>query len=181
MPKRKRGVTGDAARRQQAIRNREKSVPETDEERNRRLSTMAQRGQTEEQNNSRLNDALFKIALARYLEVTIFALFNSQFFRCLKEKEKLQGILRVDSGQLGNVKGELLKLTKKETADCQLWHNVFRTEETEEQNNSRLTVMAQRVQERKAEETEEQRNTRLSDMAQRSQERRAEENRRTKK
>ncbi|GBM63760.1 hypothetical protein AVEN_43372-1 [Araneus ventricosus] len=58
------------------------------------------------------------------------------------EKEELLGILPVDSGQLGNVKGELLKLTKKETSDCQLWHNVARTEEKEEQNNSRLTVMA---------------------------------------
>ncbi|GBL97897.1 hypothetical protein AVEN_127007-1 [Araneus ventricosus] len=101
------------------------------------------------------NDTLFEIALARYLEVTIFALFNSLFFRCLKEKEELQGILPVDSGQLGNVKGELLKLTKKEIADCQLWHNVARTEETEEQNNNRLTVMAQRGQKRRAEETEE--------------------------
>nr|GBL87794.1 hypothetical protein AVEN_193845-1 [Araneus ventricosus]GBL87838.1 hypothetical protein AVEN_10360-1 [Araneus ventricosus]GBL87974.1 hypothetical protein AVEN_172152-1 [Araneus ventricosus] len=45
MPKRKRGVTRDAARRQQAIRKRERRVAETDEERNRRLSTMAQRGQ----------------------------------------------------------------------------------------------------------------------------------------
>ncbi|GBM42687.1 hypothetical protein AVEN_219140-1 [Araneus ventricosus] len=103
-----------------------------------------------------------------------------------------------------NVKGELLKLTKKETADCQLWNNVARTEETEKQNNSRLTVMAQcgqkrrgeeteeqrnsqlsdmaqRGQERKDEETEEERNSQLSDMVQRSQERRAEENKRTKK
>ncbi|GBO00529.1 hypothetical protein AVEN_251664-1 [Araneus ventricosus] len=77
---------------------------------------------------------------------------SSHFFRCLKEKEKLQGMLRIDSGQLGNVKGELLKLTKEETADCQLWHNVSRTEE---QNNSRLTVIVQRGQKRRAEETEE--------------------------
>ncbi|GBO27549.1 hypothetical protein AVEN_175181-1 [Araneus ventricosus] len=90
-------------------------------------------------------------------------------------------MLPVDSRQLGNVKGELLKLMKKETADCQLWHYVARTEETEEQNNSRLTVMAQHGQKRRAEETEEQRNRRLSDRAQRGQERRAEENRRTKK
>ncbi|GBM74261.1 hypothetical protein AVEN_210020-1 [Araneus ventricosus] len=90
-------------------------------------------------------------------------------------------MLPVDSRQLGNVKGELLKLMKKETADCQLWHNVARTEETEEHNNCRLTVMAQRGKKRRAEETEEQRNSRFSDMAQRSQERRAKENRRTKK
>ncbi|GBM04200.1 hypothetical protein AVEN_41020-1 [Araneus ventricosus] len=62
MPKRIREITGDAARRQQAIRKRERRVAETDEERNRRLSTMAQRGQkrraeeTEEQRNSRLSD-----------------------------------------------------------------------------------------------------------------------------
>ncbi|GBM92915.1 hypothetical protein AVEN_149800-1 [Araneus ventricosus] len=89
-------------------------------------------------------------------------------------------MLPVDSRQLENVKGELLKLMKKETADFQLFHKVARTEETEEQNNRLLTVMAQRGQKRRAEGTEEQRNSRLSDMAQRSQERRAEENRRTK-
>ncbi|GBN07532.1 hypothetical protein AVEN_252903-1 [Araneus ventricosus] len=61
MPKRKRGVTGYAARRQKGIRKREMRVSETDEERNRRLSTMAQRSEdrraeeTEEQNNSRLS------------------------------------------------------------------------------------------------------------------------------
>ncbi|GBO00387.1 hypothetical protein AVEN_269468-1 [Araneus ventricosus] len=112
-------------------------------------------------------------------------------------------MLPVDSRQLRNVKEELLQLTKKETADFELWQKVGRTEETEEQNNSLFTVMAQRGQkrraeeteeqrnrglsrmaqrgqERKAEETEEQRNSRLSDMAQRGQERRVEENRRTK-
>ncbi|GBM60864.1 hypothetical protein AVEN_223081-1, partial [Araneus ventricosus] len=61
MPKRKRGVTRNAARRQQAIRKRERRVAETDEERTCRLSTMAQHGQkrkaedTEEQRNSRLS------------------------------------------------------------------------------------------------------------------------------
>ncbi|GBN23562.1 hypothetical protein AVEN_103575-1 [Araneus ventricosus] len=99
MPKRKRGVAGDAACRQQAIIKRERRVAATDEERNR---------------------------------------------------------------------------------DFQLWHKVARTEETEEQNISLLTVVAQHGQKRRADETEEQRNSRLSDMAQRSQERRAEENRRTK-
>ncbi|GBN30494.1 hypothetical protein AVEN_219537-1 [Araneus ventricosus] len=60
MPKRKRGITGDAASRREAIRKRERRVVETEEERNRRLSTMAQRGQerraeeTEEQRNRRL-------------------------------------------------------------------------------------------------------------------------------
>ncbi|GBN16078.1 hypothetical protein AVEN_149052-1, partial [Araneus ventricosus] len=61
----------------------------------------------------------------------------------------------VDGRQLENVKGELLKLKKKEAADC--------------------PTMAQRSQDRRAAETEEQRNSRLSDMAQRGQERRAEE------
>ncbi|GBN45351.1 hypothetical protein AVEN_165963-1 [Araneus ventricosus] len=61
MPKRKRGITGDAASRREAIRKRERSIIETEEERSRRLSTMAQRGQqrrakeTEEQRNSRLS------------------------------------------------------------------------------------------------------------------------------
>ncbi|GBL93991.1 hypothetical protein AVEN_76709-1 [Araneus ventricosus] len=84
-------------------------------------------------------------------------------------------MLPLDSRQLENVKGELLKLRKKETANCELWHNVARTEEIEEQNNSRLSVMAQRGEKRRAEETEEKRNSRLPDMVQRGHERRAEE------
>ncbi|GBN05811.1 hypothetical protein AVEN_171946-1 [Araneus ventricosus] len=61
MPKRKRGITGDAASRREAIRKRERRVVETEEERSRRLSTIAQHGQdrraeeTEEQRNSRLS------------------------------------------------------------------------------------------------------------------------------
>ncbi|GBN38743.1 hypothetical protein AVEN_142811-1 [Araneus ventricosus] len=60
MPKRKRGITGDVASRREAIRKRERRVVEIEEERSRRLSTMAQRGQerraeeTEEQRNRRL-------------------------------------------------------------------------------------------------------------------------------
>ncbi|GBM50359.1 hypothetical protein AVEN_128985-1 [Araneus ventricosus] len=60
MPKRKRGITGDVASRREAIGKRERRVVETEEERSRRLSTMAQRGQerraeeTEEQRNRRL-------------------------------------------------------------------------------------------------------------------------------
>ncbi|GBN94936.1 hypothetical protein AVEN_233207-1 [Araneus ventricosus] len=60
MSKRKRGITGDAASKREAIRKRERRVVETEEERSRRLSTMAQRSQqrrveeTEEQRNSRL-------------------------------------------------------------------------------------------------------------------------------
>ncbi|GBM46764.1 hypothetical protein AVEN_6047-1 [Araneus ventricosus] len=62
MPKRKRGISRDVASRREAIRKRERRVVETEEERIRRLSTMAQRGQdrrageTEEQRNSRLSD-----------------------------------------------------------------------------------------------------------------------------
>ncbi|GBM20699.1 hypothetical protein AVEN_105940-1 [Araneus ventricosus] len=60
--RRKRGITGDAASRREAIIKRERRVVETDEERSRRLSTMAQRGldkraeETEEPCNSRLSD-----------------------------------------------------------------------------------------------------------------------------
>ncbi|GBM31988.1 hypothetical protein AVEN_222319-1 [Araneus ventricosus] len=62
MPKRKRGITGDAASRREAIIKRERRAVETEEERSRRLSTMAQRGldrraeETEEPSNSRLSD-----------------------------------------------------------------------------------------------------------------------------
>ncbi|GBL75516.1 hypothetical protein AVEN_101081-1 [Araneus ventricosus] len=60
MSKRKRGITGDAASKREAIRKCERRVVETEEERSRRLSNMAQRSQqrrveeTEEQRNSRL-------------------------------------------------------------------------------------------------------------------------------
>ncbi|GBM87691.1 hypothetical protein AVEN_223653-1 [Araneus ventricosus] len=62
MPKRKRGIAGDAASGREAIRKSERRVVETEEERSRRLSTMAQSGQdrrvveTEEQRNSRMSD-----------------------------------------------------------------------------------------------------------------------------
>ncbi|GBO29300.1 hypothetical protein AVEN_117985-1 [Araneus ventricosus] len=79
-------------------------------------------------------------------------------------------MLPADSRQLENVKRELLKLTKKETmAQCD---RDRRAEETEEQNNSRLSDMAQHDHERRAEETEEQRNSRLSAMVQHARERR---------
>ncbi|GBM45492.1 hypothetical protein AVEN_210224-1 [Araneus ventricosus] len=61
-------------------------------------------------------------------------------------------MLPVDEWQLENMKKELLKLTKKETADCQLWHNVDRTEEPKKQKkkkNSRLSDMAQHARERR--------------------------------
>ncbi|GBM94234.1 hypothetical protein AVEN_92988-1, partial [Araneus ventricosus] len=47
-------------------------------------------------------------------------------------------MLPVDGRQLENVKGELLKLKKKETADCQLWHNMARTEERKKQKNKEI-------------------------------------------
>ncbi|GBM90593.1 hypothetical protein AVEN_202480-1 [Araneus ventricosus] len=81
-------------------------------------------------------------------------------------------MLPVDSRQLENVKGELLKLTKKETM---AQRSLDRRAEETEQNNSRLSVMAQRGQDRKDEETEEKINSQLSDMAQRGDDRRAEE------
>ncbi|GBL87344.1 hypothetical protein AVEN_270588-1 [Araneus ventricosus] len=61
-------------------------------------------------------------------------------------------MLPVDGRQLENVKGELLKLKKKEAADC--------------------PTMAQRGQDRRAEGTDEQRNSRLSAMVQHARERR---------
>ncbi|GBO33937.1 hypothetical protein AVEN_220081-1 [Araneus ventricosus] len=81
-------------------------------------------------------------------------------------------MLSVDSRQLENVKGEFLKLTKKETM---AQRSLDRRAEETEQNNSRLSVMAQRDQDRKAEEIEENINSRLSDIAQPGDDRRAEE------
>ncbi|GBN41876.1 hypothetical protein AVEN_224612-1 [Araneus ventricosus] len=78
-------------------------------------------------------------------------------------------MLPVDSRQLENVKGELLKITKKETM---AQRSLDRRAEETEQNNSRLSVMAQRGQDRKAEETEEKINNRLSAMVQHARERR---------
>ncbi|GBM78756.1 hypothetical protein AVEN_222510-1 [Araneus ventricosus] len=48
-------------------------------------------------------------------------------------------MLPVDRRQLENVKGEFLKLKKKEAADYQqLWHNVARTEEWKKQKNKEI-------------------------------------------
>ncbi|GBM83348.1 hypothetical protein AVEN_93623-1 [Araneus ventricosus] len=47
-------------------------------------------------------------------------------------------MLPLDGRQLENVKGELLKLKKKEAADCQLWHNVARTDERKKQKNKEI-------------------------------------------
>ncbi|GBL99002.1 hypothetical protein AVEN_227514-1 [Araneus ventricosus] len=53
-------------------------------------------------------------------------------------------MLPVDGRQLENVKGELLKLKKKEAADCQLWHNVAREEEQKKQTNKEIADWHQR-------------------------------------
>ncbi|GBN59728.1 hypothetical protein AVEN_99116-1 [Araneus ventricosus] len=85
-------------------------------------------------------------------------------------------MLPVDGMQLENVKGELLKLKKKEAADCNYgitWPGQ-KSGRNRRTKKSRLSDMAQRGQERRAEETEEQRNRQLVIMAQRGQERRAE-------
>ncbi|GBN30367.1 hypothetical protein AVEN_45305-1 [Araneus ventricosus] len=84
-------------------------------------------------------------------------------------------MLPVDGRQLENVKGELLKLKKKEEADCPTMAQRGqdrRAKETEEQRNSRLSDMAQRGKERRAEETGKQRDSRLSAMLQHARERR---------
>ncbi|GBM83984.1 hypothetical protein AVEN_128760-1, partial [Araneus ventricosus] len=54
IPKGKRGVAGDAARRQQAIMKSERRVAATDEERNRLWRKVARTEETEEQNDSLL-------------------------------------------------------------------------------------------------------------------------------
>ncbi|GBO11165.1 hypothetical protein AVEN_265710-1 [Araneus ventricosus] len=133
---------------------RERRVVETEVERSRRLSTMAQRGQdrraeeTEEQRNSRLSDMAQRSQERRAKEirrtkewsiadiVTIFALQFS-----LPDAQKKRGITgdaASDGRQLLNVKGELLKLKKKEAADCQPWHNVAWTEERKKQKNQAI-------------------------------------------
>ncbi|GBM57281.1 hypothetical protein AVEN_58590-1 [Araneus ventricosus] len=55
-----------------------------------------------------------------------------------KRKRGITGMLPVDGRQLENVKGEWLKLKKKEAADCQLWHNVGRREEPRKQKNKEI-------------------------------------------
>ncbi|GBN83823.1 hypothetical protein AVEN_163596-1 [Araneus ventricosus] len=56
-------------------------------------------------------------------------------------------MLPADSRQLEKVKGELLKLTKKESMARR--GRDRRAEETEEQNNSRLSAMVQHARERR--------------------------------
>ncbi|GBO30806.1 hypothetical protein AVEN_56974-1 [Araneus ventricosus] len=52
MPKRKRGITGDAASRREAIRKRERRVVETEEERSRRLQLWHNVARREERKRS---------------------------------------------------------------------------------------------------------------------------------
>ncbi|GBO20843.1 TBC1 domain family member 13 [Araneus ventricosus] len=136
MPKRKRGITGDAASRREAIRERERRVVETEEERSRRLSTMAQRGQerraeeTEEQRNRGLaKKRNYRGVASRREEI------RKHERRVVETEEE---------------RSRRLSTMAQRGQDS-------RAEETEEQRNSRLSDMAQRGQERRAEETEEQR------------------------
>ncbi|GBN93299.1 hypothetical protein AVEN_170113-1 [Araneus ventricosus] len=136
----KRGITGDAASRREAIRKRVRRVVETEEERSRRLSTMAQRGQdrrakeTEEPSNSRLSDM------------------------AQRGKRGITGDAASRRESIRKRERELLKLKKKETADCQLWHNVARTEERKKQKNKEIADCQtwHNVGRRRAVETEEQ-------------------------
>ncbi|GBN77023.1 hypothetical protein AVEN_261827-1 [Araneus ventricosus] len=59
MPKRKKGITGDAASRREAIRKRERRVVETEEERSRRLQlwhNVARREEPKKQKNKEIAD-----------------------------------------------------------------------------------------------------------------------------
>ncbi|GBO44656.1 hypothetical protein AVEN_62580-1 [Araneus ventricosus] len=53
-------------------------------------------------------------------------------------------MLPVDGRQLENVKGELLKLKKKEAADCQLWNNVARREERKRSMGAQIVPSTRR-------------------------------------
>ncbi|GBM58764.1 hypothetical protein AVEN_179317-1 [Araneus ventricosus] len=123
MPKRKGGITWDAARRQQAIRKRERRVAETVEERYRLLSTVAQRGQdrraeeTEEQNNSRLS------VMAQ----------RGQKRRAEETGEQRNSRLS-DMAQCGQER-RAEEIEKQRNNDCQLeQHGQDKPEETEEQS-----------------------------------------------
>ncbi|GBN92748.1 hypothetical protein AVEN_151794-1, partial [Araneus ventricosus] len=71
-------------------------------------------------------------------------------------------MLPVDSRQLENVKGELLKLTKKEPADCQLWHKVARTEERKKQKNKEIADCQTWHNEGREEEPKKQKNKEIA-------------------
>ncbi|GBO07825.1 hypothetical protein AVEN_153669-1 [Araneus ventricosus] len=97
--------------------------------------------------------------------------------KALKKKEITGDAASRQGGRLENVKRELLKLKKKEAADCQLWHSVDKTEETEEQGNSRFFRHGITWAGEKSQKTEEERNSRLAVMGQRSQQRKSRRNR----
>ncbi|GBM53526.1 hypothetical protein AVEN_156961-1, partial [Araneus ventricosus] len=72
-------------------------------------------------------------------------------------------MLPVNGRQLENVKGELLKLKKKEAADSQLWHNVARTEERKKQKNKEIADCQTRHNVDSREEPREQKNKEMDD------------------
>ncbi|GBO20238.1 hypothetical protein AVEN_207543-1 [Araneus ventricosus] len=72
-------------------------------------------------------------------------------------------MLPVDGRQLENAKGKLLKLKKKEAADCQLWHNVARTEERKKQKNKEIDDCQTWHNVARREEPKEQTNKEIAD------------------
>ncbi|GBO16327.1 hypothetical protein AVEN_204626-1 [Araneus ventricosus] len=139
MLKRKRGITGDAASRREAIRKRERRVVETEEERSRRLSTMAQRDQdirakeAEEQRNSRLSD-MAQCSQQRRAEET-------------EEQRNIRLAVMAQRGQERRAEETEEQRNSRLAVMAQRGQR-RRAEETDEQRNSRLAKMAQRGQER---------------------------------
>ncbi|GBM36190.1 hypothetical protein AVEN_97561-1 [Araneus ventricosus] len=72
-------------------------------------------------------------------------------------------MLPVDGRLLENVKGEFLKLKKKEAADCQLWHNVARTEERKKQKNKEIACCQTWHNVGRSEEPKKQKNKEIAD------------------
>ncbi|GBO29780.1 hypothetical protein AVEN_117635-1 [Araneus ventricosus] len=58
---------------------------------------------------------------------------------------------------------ELLELKKKEAADCQLWHNVARTEERKKQKNKEIADCQTSHNVDKREEPKKQKNKEIDD------------------
>ncbi|GBN10280.1 hypothetical protein AVEN_98098-1 [Araneus ventricosus] len=140
MPKRKRGITGDAASRREAIRKRERRVVETEEERSRRLSTMAQRGEdrraeeTEEPSNSRLSD-MAQRGKERRAEET---------------KEQRNSRLAVMGQRNQQRRAEETEEQRNSRLAIMAQHGQERRAEgTDEQRNSRLSAMLQHARERR--------------------------------
>ncbi|GBM16006.1 hypothetical protein AVEN_136658-1 [Araneus ventricosus] len=140
MPKRKRGITGDAASRREAIRKRERRVVETEEERSRRLSTTAQRGQdrraeeTEEQRNRRLS-----------------TMAQRGQDRREEETEEQRNRRLSDMAQRGQERRaeETEEKRNRRLAVMAQRGPERRAEETDEQRNSRLSAMLQHARERR--------------------------------